>query len=277
MALSVADLDAIADTDFRIPLTPDVLRPALASPPFIQTRTIANLRDLGALPGSRLIETRFYRSGSLESATKDAHALAWLASHVRRVFDLRLESERKNALDPNVAGMDKIWHEVEQGYEVPSLDEFALDGGVEAWKKEYMNCAMAYRPTIRAVLEHVRDRPREPILFHCTDGRDRTSVVAGLLHALAGSSFATSTRDYMLSRIGTELGREKLHRYALASRHIDDPKTPGFYNLLSLRPEFWKAFHDGLEERFGGWDGYVTKALGFSEADLALVKENLRS
>lgn len=180
MALSVADLDAIADTDFRIPLTPDVLRPALASPPFIQTRTIANLRDLGALPGSRLIETRFYRSGSLESATKDAHALAWLASHVRRVFDLRLESERKNALDPNVAGMDKIWHEVEQGYEVPSLDEFALDGGVEAWKKEYMNCAMAYRPTIRAVLEHVRDRPREPILFHCTG--------MFLLHLIVASS-----------------------------------------------------------------------------------------
>jgi hypothetical protein len=26
----------------------------------------------------------------------------------------------------------------------------------------------AYKPSIRAVLEHVRDRPNEPFLFHCT-------------------------------------------------------------------------------------------------------------
>lgn len=51
---------------------------------------------------------------------------------------------------------------------MPPLEEFAVDGGELAWKKEYMNCALAYRPLIRKILEHIRDTPAEPVLFHCT-------------------------------------------------------------------------------------------------------------
>lgn len=81
----------------------------------------------------------------------------------------------------------------------------------------------------------------------------------------------------MLSRIGTEPARDTLVKYALGTLGITDPETPGFYNLVSLRPQFWDAFLEGLQESFGGWDGYVTKGLGFSEEDLAKVRANLLS
>lgn len=81
----------------------------------------------------------------------------------------------------------------------------------------------------------------------------------------------------MLSRIGTEPAREILLRFAMASVGVTDPETPGFFNLVSLRPEFWEAFLEGLGDEFGGWDGYVTKGLGFSQGDLAKIKGNLRS
>ncbi|KAG5981061.1 hypothetical protein E4U55_003335 [Claviceps digitariae] len=277
MTLSLAELEELSATDVHTPLTPEVVLRAITTRPFIFTKSIFNLRDLGAVPGSRLIEKRFYRSGLLEGAAKDPQALAWLAAHVTRVFDLRQRTEREGAPDPVVPGVENIWLDEEPGYKMPELDEYACGGGEEAWKKEYMNCAMAYRPTIRAVLEHVRDRPTEPILFHCTAGRDRTGVLAGLLHALADTPLTVITRDYMLSRIGTEPARQKLLQYAMSTMQIKDPDTPGFYNLVSLRPEFWRAFQDGMVERFGGWDGYVTAGLGFSEADLAVMKENLRS
>ncbi|KAK2612346.1 hypothetical protein QQS21_001610 [Conoideocrella luteorostrata] len=277
MPPSPAELDALCATDVRTALSPDQLLPILTSRPFIPTKSLFNLRDLGAVPGSALVETRFYRSGFLQSASKDPDALAWLASHVRKIFDLRLLAERESSPDPIIPGVESIWFDVDDGYHMPSLEEYAVEGGEGAWKKEYMNCALAYRPTIRALLEHVRDRPTEPVLFHCTAGRDRTGVVAGLLHALAGTPFEASTRDYMLSRVGTEPARETLLHYAMSTMHIEDPETPGFYNLVSLRPEFWQAFRDGLDERFGGWDGYVTKGLGFSEADLATMKANLRT
>jgi hypothetical protein len=87
---------------------------------------------------------------------------------VRRIFDLRIAAERESAPDPVIPGVENVWLPVEEGYPMPPLDEFAVDGGDAAWKKEYMNCALAYRPVIRKILEHVRDTPTEPVLFHCT-------------------------------------------------------------------------------------------------------------
>jgi hypothetical protein len=168
MPLSTDELDALSATDVRKPLAPVVLFPALSASPFIPSRSLFNLRDLGAVPGSSLTKTRFYRSGFLQSASKDPEALAWLASHVRRVFDLRIPEEREKTPDPVIPGVENVWLDVEEGYPMPPLDEYAVDGGVSAWQKEYMNCALAYRPAIKKILEHVRDKPTEPILFHCT-------------------------------------------------------------------------------------------------------------
>ena len=168
MPLSNAELDALSGTDVREPLSVEDLMPALTSAPFIPSRSLFNLRDLGTVPGSALTPTRIYRSGYLETASKDPEALAWLAGHVRRVFDLREDGERQRSPDPTVPGIETVWFEPEDGYNMPSLDEFAADGGRTAWKAEYMNCVLAYRPTIKALLEHVRDRPTEPVLVHCT-------------------------------------------------------------------------------------------------------------
>ena len=112
---------------------------------------------------------------------------------------------------------------------------------------------------------------------HSLAGRDRTGVVAGLLHHLAGTPPEIATLDYMLSRLGTEPAREKLIHFAFAMAGTDNIDAPGFHELVSLKPEYWAAFVDGLTEKYGGWDGYVTKALGFSEEDLAKMKKNLRA
>ncbi|KND89616.1 Tyrosine-protein phosphatase [Tolypocladium ophioglossoides CBS 100239] len=277
MTLSTAELDALAATDVREALAPDVLLPVLASPPFIPTRSLFNFRDAGAVPGSALAAGRFYRSGVLEGAAREPEALAWMAAHVRRIFDLRLANERERAPDPALPGVENVWLEGQESYPTPDVKEFAVDGGVPAWRRQYVGVTLSYRPVIRALLEHVRDRPTEPVLFHCTAGRDRTGVVAGLLHHLAGTPPQDAARDYMLSRIGTEPARDMLVQFAMASTGVTDPETPGFVNLVSLRPEFWEGFLEGLDDEFGGWDGYVTKGLGFSEGDLAKIKENLRS
>ncbi|KAJ6440428.1 protein-tyrosine phosphatase, active site protein [Purpureocillium lavendulum] len=276
MTLSAAELDALAATDVREAIPAAALMPALTSPPFVRTRSLINLRDVGAVPGSAVPAGRFYRSGVIDAAARDPEAAAWLAASVRRVFDMRLSKERERAPDPVLPGVQNVWLDGQDGYPDPVLADFAVDGGRPAWRAQYLNVALNYRPVIRAVLEHVRDRPEEPVLFHCTAGRDRTGVMAGLLHHLAGSAPDVAARDYMLSRIGTEPAREKLIGFAMATVRVTDPETPGFVDLISLRPEYWAGFLEGLDDEFGGWDGYVTKALGFSAEDLATIKANLR-
>ena len=98
-----------------------------------------------------------------------------------------------------------------------------------------------------------------------------------MLQALAGTAPKDIAFDYLLSRIGSEPARDKLFKFAMTAVGAADVDTPGFVNLVSLRPSYWQAFTEALEAKYGGWDGYVTQRLGFSEGDLAIIKKNLKT
>ncbi|CAF3445385.1 unnamed protein product [Fusarium graminearum] len=275
MSLSRAEFEALAATDVRdsIPLEP--LAAALSSKPFIPTRSLLNIRDLGAVPGSVIRPGRIFRSGMLDSAASDPEAISWLASNIKTVFDLRSKEERAAYPSPKVPGVKFVFCERIAAYPQPVPADFTVDDGSAAWREQLMAVAAAYKPTIRAILQHVRDKPDEPFLFHCTAGRDRTGVVAGLLQTLAGTNQPDVILDYMLSRIGTEPARERLTQFVKATVGVEDTGVPGFWNMISLRPTFWKALVKGVDAEYGGWDGYV-KGLGFSTRDLETIQKNLR-
>lgn len=63
----------------------------------------------------------------------------------------------------------------------------------------------------------------------------------------------------------------------MASAGVTVLDTPGLWSMVSLQPSYWNAFIEGLKEEYGGWEGYVTEGLGFTERDLETIKMNLRS
>ena len=98
-----------------------------------------------------------------------------------------------------------------------------------------------------------------------------------MLLLLAGEEPDVVDLDFMLSRIGTEPAREELMAFVMHGAGAKDKNAPGFHNLVSLRRSSWKAFVEGVEQEYGGFEQYITKTLGFSEDDLATIKKNLRS
>jgi hypothetical protein len=96
-----------------------------------------------------------------------------------------------------------------------------------------------------------------------------------MLLTLAGAEPDTVSLDFLLSRVGTEPAREQLLAFAKKGSRIDSMDAPGFHNLASLRDECWKAFLGALDSEYGGFTGYVTKSLGFSEDDLKVIVKNL--
>lgn len=156
---------ALATTDVRTKIGDKYLVPILSHSPFIRDGCFVNMRDVGAVPGSALPTGRIYRSGTLE--TVDPEAVAWLSGHVKKIFDLRGGSERAKSPDPEIPGVENVWFETEGQYPTPDVAQFAVDGGKPAWGMQMLSVAMSYKPTIRALLEHVRDNPEEPFMFHC--------------------------------------------------------------------------------------------------------------
>lgn len=81
--------------------------------------------------------------------------------------------------------------------------------------------------------------------------------------------------DYMLSRIGLEPARDMLMMGIKAGLKLDDVESPEFHNVASIRPSFWAAFQKELGQKHGGWDGYIRETLGFSDADVERMRDNL--
>jgi len=96
-----------------------------------------------------------------------------------------------------------------------------------------------------------------------------------MLLRLAGADPDTVCLDFLLSRIGTEPAREQLLAFAKKGSRIDSEDAPGFHNLVSLREVCWNAFLSALDREYGGFSGYVTKTLGFSDDDLSVIVKNL--
>ncbi|OTB07090.1 hypothetical protein M426DRAFT_318448 [Hypoxylon sp. CI-4A] len=272
-----AALLKLAETDVSQEITKEQYVPVLTNPPFVFVDGTFNTRDVGLVPGSPVRAGFAFRSGALAQLTDNGRAVLAGKLGVRRVFDLRSPEERAAVPDPELDGVENTWIESSRPDSTPELDHFVAGAGENGYREMYLEVVDVYRDSWRAILEHVRDRPQDPFLVHCTAGRDRTGVLAGLLLTLAGASPDVITLDYLLSRIGTEPVRLMLLQFAVAGSHAKSQEQPGFYNLINLRASSWNAFVAGVQEEYGGFEQFVTDKLGFSKDDLAKIKTNLTS
>ncbi|KAK0643078.1 protein-tyrosine phosphatase-like protein [Cercophora newfieldiana] len=275
---TASSLLALAKTDVTLPIPKETVYAVLASPPFVYIPGTFNTRDLGLLPvpsGSPSIRPGFaFRTASLEGLAPEGHD-AIRALGIKRVFDLRSMKEHRTKPDPVVEGVEGSWVAGDERDAMEDLSGFVEGEGEKGYERMYLDVMRMYRGSLREVLVHVRDREGEGFMFHCNAGRDRTGVAAGMLLALAGVDPDAITLDFMLSRVGTEPAREQLLAFAMRGTGVTSVDAPGFYNLCSLKVASWERFVKGVEREYGGWEGYVTGTLGFSEEDLEKIKKNL--
>ncbi|KAI0842553.1 protein-tyrosine phosphatase-like protein [Hypoxylon sp. FL0890] len=272
-----AALRQLAETDVSQEITKEQYIPVLTNPPFVFVDGTFNTRDLGLVPGSPLRAGFVYRSGALAQLTDNGRAVLEGKLGIKRVFDLRSPEERNRAPDPALVGVEHTWIQSSRPDSTPDLDRFIAGEGEQGYREMYLEVIDVYQESWKAILEHIRDRPADPFLVHCTAGRDRTGVLAGLLHHLAGASEEAVILDYLLSRIGTEPVRLMLLDFAVAGTHAKSHEQPGFYNLINLRASCWNAFVDGVRKEYGGFEQFITDKLGFSKDDLAKIRTNLTS
>ncbi|KAI1084995.1 protein-tyrosine phosphatase-like protein [Whalleya microplaca] len=274
---TAAELLKLSETDVSLEIPKEQYGPILYSPPFIYVDGTFNTRDLGLVPGSPMRAGFAIRSGALSRLTDNGKAVLEGKLGIKRVFDLRSPEERTHEPDPVLEGVENTWIQSARPDSTPELPAFVEGGGEGGYREMYLEVIDVYQPSWKAILEHIRDRPADPFLVHCTAGRDRTGVLAGLLLTLAGASQETIVLDYLLSRIGTEPVRLMLLQFAMHGSHAESQEQPGFYNLCSLRASCWNHFLDSVQKEYGGFEQFVIDKLGFSTDDLAKIKVNLTS
>ena len=229
-----------------------------------------NLRDLGGYLTSEEREVRWgclYRSGELCTLT-DADIEEVSRMGIEVVVDLRNEWERAarpDRLPPGVELIERMSPAALDRLD-PTLEELIAAGDIPVKDDEYITGVYIdlldrLVPEIRLILEMAVHATERPMLFHCAAGKDRTGIVAAVLLGVLGVPDETIIEDYELTtthygahRMDTLAGLLAEHDIAPESvRHLVDARTPGLERAMRH-----------LHERWGGFDGYATTAVGVS-------------
>ena len=244
-----------------------------------------NLRDLGGYPaaGGRAVRWGvLYRSDHLGRLTplglEQVRAFGLAA-----VLDLRSEEERKAAPDrlPAEAPLRVVELPIsyalsgspeELGRRLKTGDVAGVD--VPALMlRTYRQFATAFAPQFGRLVREVLDAGGQPVLFHCTAGKDRTGFAAALLLRLRGVSQETVLHDYGLST-RYNLGAWRWQLWLLRLFRGTAPARVA-RQLCAAEAPYLQAAFEAASQTYGSFDAFVLQGLGLGQADVDRLRELL--
>ncbi|NSW52505.1 MAG: tyrosine-protein phosphatase [Anaerolineae bacterium] len=248
-------------------------------------RSINNLRDLGGYPaadGKTVRRGLLYRSGHLGKVSRgDAAKLAALQLHT--VIDFRSAEEKQRHPDRlpaghairvlelpildegNAAMMQDMRRRYEQN-DFDGLDTVAVMA--HTYRQFPLDFHDAYRQFVQAVLE----ANGQPVLWHCTAGKDRAGFAAALLLRLLGAEYAVIEQDYLLSGKYIHPDRQLMVMILLTK----GPRPVRLMRpLWQVRAAWLRGAFAAIDEHWGSFDTFTRQALGLSAEDVARLQELL--
>lgn len=234
-----------------------------------------NFRDLGgyeAADGRTVKWRHLYRSNAL-SALTDADLEHVGGLGIKVICDLRREEESVEAPTrlPRVNAPEILQLPIGPQRKESKLYEYLWGGEAteqelrDVMKHIYREFAIRYAPQYAAFMGRVARADQLPLLFHCAAGKDRTGLAAAIVLETLGVPRATILDDYALTNDYAK--RNLLEKYP----ELKSPEL--FHTMMAANPDYLLASYEAVDEAFGGFDRYLTEALGVTPQ----AREDLRA
>jgi protein-tyrosine phosphatase len=246
----------------------------------LATEGIRNFRDLGGYPTDSGGATRWgqvFRSGGLDRATNnDLELIESLG--ITTVFDLRTQAEVEEKPDRLPSSVERVHLPMSSSVAVhKGLLERILDGDIASYTKVdmaegYLRMLEAFPNYVAEMVSAVADGQR--VLFHCSAGKDRTGITAMVLLGLAGVADGHLLDDYEVSSRHQPEGIVDWFNDRIRDSNLDPDRFDVASMLGAPRPVMRMTI-DGVQDRWGGLDGYVD-FLGLSTEVRSAARTNLR-
>ncbi len=225
-----------------------------------------NLRDVGGLPAGSSVTRHgvLFRSGNLaqldESGTR---ALAGLS--LRRIIDLRADGEVAHA-PSRIDGLEIVTQRVPLflgSVESFFADDISLD---ERYRRLVEDSSAGVVEVVRGIVAD------QPVLVHCTVGKDRTGVTVALTLAAAGVELEAVIADYARTEGLLPEWRNRRIVEILRSMH---PEAVHLEDLATRSPApVMRALLEGVTERYGSPADYL-RAHGLGDDEIAELRRVL--
>ena len=255
------------------------------------TRRIAlegvdNFRDFGDYPvagGRRLKPRRLFRSASHGRATDaDLEIIAGLG--IATVVDLRRKGERLR--DPSRRHF---------AFAAQVIDNDIGDDQEDEWLAHLRDSDLTESSFRAYLLAYYDKAPADPrhvdlfsrffkalaesdgaVLIHCAAGKDRTGILAALVHHVAGVHADDIVEDYLLTN--DEARFEQRGPQVVEMIHGVAGRAPSLSAVrvaMSVEAALLETAFAAMKRDHGGVDGYLQHRLGVDPVLKAMLRERL--
>lgn len=265
---------------------------------FIPVNGIVNARDLGGYimqDGRKLRDGAFIRAAHLADATDDD--LQYLSSiPTAKVIDFRKDIEMNGKTDRMVPGAEYIRLEIDASGKIVSQateDEKRLFTGNKQFDVKKFMVMAAFNPMAQRIAQlmypnltndpECREQFRQffrliletkhgAILYHCTQGKDRTGFASALILAALGADRDTIVADFdATNRVYEEDVRLCCQNVRLmGGKEIEIATVKSF--LGANTDNFIKAL-ESIDREFGTMEAYLKGPIGLTDQDILTLRE----
>jgi protein-tyrosine phosphatase len=246
---------------------------------------VENFRDFGdyAAGEGRLKTGVLFRAAHQAEAT-DQDLVVMAGLNIATIVDLRRPNERQR--DPS-----RRW----EGFDAEVIDNDLGVTGEDPWHTFLRGSDLSVESIRGYLVEYYRRAPfnerhldlfrrcfhalaaaRGPVLIHCAAGKDRTGLLAALIHHLAGVADDDIVDDYLLTnneerfarrgpkmadRLEAELGRR--------------PSDAAMRAALGVEADYLATAIAEMKAQYGSLDAYLEQAIGLDAAGREAVRAHI--
>ena len=238
----------------------------------------ANVRDLGGIAcrGGTLRPKALLRGGSLHRLTSRDVSMLRDDYRLKLVVDLRTGTEREEKPDVAVPGAEYVSIPVfaesavgitRERRSLRSLRSIDVASQLPDMKALYRdmaagNCIESLAKAVRLVVERAGDDGA--VLFHCTEGKDRTGVMSLVLLHLCGAGYDDIVTDYLSTN---EVARSRARRIRLLIALLTGDWTGSreLEGIFLADGSYLDAALIAIGREYGSFDAYVREGLGIDD------------
>jgi len=243
----------------------------------IEIKKVNNFRFLGGLKNSEgkiLRDSLIYRSGNLHQLKSNSFD-DFEKLKINKVIDLRTKQEISKERDhlPNHIIYKNFPAFEDKNDEMKNARKSALKGKItkadadKRMLKFYTDYVSENPDVIKTIITEILESD-QPILYHCTAGKDRTGMITALILKILKFDNEIIFEEYLVSN---DLRKNVINnRLRLANTfHFVYPKLDiGVVEKTSwIERNYLQAAFNEIDKKYGSMDNYINEVLGISEEE----------
>lgn len=259
----------------------------MAEPVVLPIRSVRNPRDLGGYVGfndRKVKARRLLRTGNISEITPEDEQFL-LSYGLTKIIDLRSPAECKQNPDKKIVGVEHFncplsaedntdgnGLDLHKEFEEYRHDQYA---GFRRMCSRYRNHILtkSAQQSFHQIITLIADSKNETVLYHCSEGKDRTGLVTIVLLHILGVDLEVIRQDYLYSNL--MLNNYRATRDEGFKQAGENDKFRANMRVLgSVSNSFFDTSLITIKENYGSLDSYINKALGIDEQMKETIKEN---